>query len=177
MPLECRSKCLQAVFFDDVSKAERGRAMRRQLTLIGFGFIPLLVGWGINIVLASVEMSALSWSVLQLLMLPLWFLVGYRLYRKGDVPLKNALLLNIPALAAFILVAVQLLVLEHWWSGLPGILTQAFFAPFFLPAGTFIALVGGGLFTLFLISFVIMFALAWLGGAARKIKLERSGHK
>ena len=151
--------------------------MKAVLSRLLLGFLPALVGCTMSLLLGGVAMSGMSWSVLQLGMLLLWFWAGYRL-SGGRLGLwKSAAVVHLPALAALLAALFQILVLERWWQNLAGGLSQVFFAPFFLPAVSLLRLFpwSGNLWGLFLAAFTVMFAAFCLGGAVKIILKKRQG--
>ncbi len=129
--------------------------MRKIIYLLLAGFIPLLMGGIVNVLVTSSPFPVFIISPICLL---IWYFIGYKFAKD----IRSFVILNIPAIFFFVLILVQELVMGHYIEGAIGMTSQMFFLPF-LSAGALVAGWTGSMAGAYVGSFLLMLASCYIG--------------
>lgn len=139
-------------------------SMKKLLILI-VGFSPLLIGYGINLILYN-NMNTNLGTVLNLisvLFFLYWGVLGFVFYKFTGTKHSTLIICNLPAFIALILMIFQEVINQKYWANFVGFATQFFYLPA-LRVGTIVT--PNFLHYLWqtcVVSFVLMIAIFYLG--------------
>jgi hypothetical protein len=102
----------------------------KQWILFILGFIPFPVGYLINhMILNSFPVYELFYTIVSLVFLGIWFLVGMFLYHLAGTKIKAAVIANCPAFIVLLLVLFQEVILGRYWMNFIGLAGQLYYLP------------------------------------------------
>ncbi len=104
--------------------------MKKLLILI-IGFSPLLIGYGINLIIYNNMNTNLGplLDIISVLFFLYWGLLGYIFYKFTDSKSSTLIICNLPAFIALILMIFQETINKKYWANFLGFATQFFYLP------------------------------------------------
>ncbi len=139
------------------------------LLLIGAGLLPLLTGYLMNAGMMANPERLLPYTLIALLFLLVWSLIGFAAARKG-LRLKPALLAaHALAILALGLILIQELIVGHYWTSFLGVASQFYFLPV-LNLGSKLVFWGGRVWQASLVSIALLPTAFCLGHRAGQRK-------
>lgn len=142
---------------------------KKKWQLFALGFVPLVVGYIIDLLIMRTSFA--PGHLLELSFLLLWGGLNFRIFTKPDRPLANIALLHLPLFLALLLVLIQELVVGHYWINLAGIASQYFYLPVLIPASSILSALTGTAYTWLACGLeFIMLLLAGILGVGLKLR-------
>ncbi len=101
----------------------------KNLLLILFGFIPLMLGFLINWLIMNFQTTIIPFNIIGYIFLIFWFFLGFISYKFQKNIAFSLSLIHLPIFLALILNLYQEIILGEYFSNTLGICTQFFFLP------------------------------------------------
>lgn len=145
--------------------------MNFYLLALALGFLPLAVGGVINFVLMHLSVLGMILMMLDILFLPVWFVLCRRVCGRAAKPLAAVALAHLPALASLAALLIPRLLGQGYPGGI-GVYAQFFFLPVLTLATQIVTLFTNQIHTsvTFTVSFLLMLAAGLLAVWERKTK-------
>lgn len=145
--------------------------MNTYLLSLALGFLPFLVGAVMNFALMHLAAVGMILMMLDILVLPVWFLLCRKVCGRAPKPLLAAALAHLPALASLAVLLIPRLLGQGYPGGV-GVYAQFFFLPLLTLSTQSVALFTNHIATdvTFTVSFLLMLAAGLLAVRKRKEK-------
>jgi len=139
----------------------------KKLLLLLIGLIPFAIGYGLNaLMLGAWYNGTLPYGWIGAGMLAVWFVLGLLARPLSGTAFKSAVIAHIPALIVLALLLYQEWVLGQYWLNVFGLVTQLFFLPL-VNLTAKIAFFANTMPPVYIMAFLLLFAVFWLGGRLR----------
>ncbi|MHA6253090.1 hypothetical protein [Oceanobacillus sp. CAU 1775] len=143
----------------------------KKMILLLLGFIPLIIGFLMNSWIIDNPDSVLPSNLIGIIFLVLWIVVGFISFTFEKSQLKSFLIVHLPAIAMFVLLMYQEMIVGGYWSNLLGVATQFYFMPMIGLAHSLISIfifTTKGLWLMCLLALLLMVVAFYLGNYFRK---------
>ncbi|MDF2485652.1 MAG: hypothetical protein K0R46_1820 [Herbinix sp.] len=150
--------------------------MKKVFVLIT-GFTPFLIGYGLNlIVLKSGSEVAFVFDIYTIMFFLFWGLMGFVFSKFTSSNVYTLVICHLPALLVLLLILIQELINKQYWHNYLGVVTQFFYLPTIRISFKITGLLSmHKMWETYIISFLLMIAVFYLGGFIRnKVDMAKS---